>query len=727
MSGLRPGLFCDSDGVLIGFWDWEGMWKMGEGLKRLVDGRVVRMVVLWVCCCVGVLLCGLVVAGPVVAWELPEGRVYEMVSPPFKADYGVELNIGALGAAPDGDSFVFQSIGAFAGTRADFLQARYVARRTSGGWVTSSTNPPPVEVKPPGGLIEFSRLPGSPVDYSPDLCREVTLVSAFPGALPGGSQGTAALMLNGLCEGEISFTQAWPLTDTPATFPGCAVLCAYDGAAADLSHLFFQEFSGGLYQVAGVGGPDPREEAVGVVGEHDGPGGTVLRACPGPGGHGSGEYVVASAGHIHAISENGLEMFFTHCGVSYVHLGSSTFMVSSSGEVLGASADGSKAFFTNGSGELFMDMIDSETGHEGISETVLVTPGASASVVVSSDDGSHVYFTSGAVLAGTNTQGDSPQSGANNLYVYDSLTHKTVFIAIATVEINSSNKYEAQTTPDGSFLVFVTSSQLTADDKNMVADVYRYDAETGGLVRVSVGENGYDENGEHSKFPAMIAAPRVQPQGGPDSEEGALASWRLGTRAVSDDGSTVVFSSAEPLSSRAVNSRALPGIVNVYVWREGRVGMISTGQSESIDEYPVVSSSGQDIFFVTSQDILPQDSDGLPDVYDARVGGGFPEASVVAGGCSGDTCQGPPSVPSLLAPPASATFAGLGNPSAPGVSKGTVKAMPKGKGKGKSGSKCRSGYVRKRGKCVKLKRARKAGRVPGHGHVGRVGSGEGRS
>ncbi len=373
---------------------------------------------------------------------------------------------------------------------------------------------------------------------------------------------------------------------------------------------------------------------------------------------------------------------------------SSAFVQSS---FLAASADGSKAFVDGAGNQLLMDVIDGESGGEAISEVVPITPpGVEGAFVVSSDDGSHVYFASAAVLAGANAStGSSPQAGADNLYVYDTVTRTTAFIAVAGVDGvvgSAAEGPEAQTTPDGRFLVFVTSARLTPDDVDTAADVYRYDAETGGLVRVSLGEGSRDDNGNNDAFDASIApTPETNV-----TELTAVATWRLDTRAISDDGSTVVFSSAEPLSSRAVN-----GDMNVYVWHEGRVGMISTGLSQSNDENPVVSQTGRDVFFETAQSILPQDSDGLLDIYDARIGGGFPEPPVPAGGCSGDTCQGPPSVPSLLGAPASATFSGLGNPVASSVQSGVLaKSKPaKTSKKKKVGSKKRKG--KKAGKQAK--------------------------
>ena len=64
----------------------------------------------------------------------------------------------------------------------------------------------------------------------------------------------------------------------------------------------------------------------------------------------------------------------------------------------------------------------------------------------------------------------------------------------------------------------------------------------------------------------------------------------MNTRAVSDDGSTVVFSTSGALSPRAVNdlqSQSSPP-VDVYEWHEGAVSLISTGHSLTSDEQATV-------------------------------------------------------------------------------------------------------------------------------------------
>ena len=166
--------------------------------------------------------------------------------------------------------------------------------------------------------------------------------------------------------------------------------------------------------------------------------------------------------------------------------------------------------------------------------------------------------------------------------------------------------------------MFSSYGRLVANDTDSAKDVYRYDTATGTLDRVSIGENGYDANGNNSAFDATITSPESSTK-------------KPGLSAVSEDGSRVVFTTAEPLSPQAINHLA-----NVYEWHaesgssDGRVSLISTGSASEPVEHVEISASGKDIFFVTSQGLLPQDTDGVDDVYDARLEEhGFPIAPAV--------------------------------------------------------------------------------------------------
>jgi hypothetical protein len=73
-----------------------------------------------------------------------------------------------------------------------------------------------------------------------------------------------------------------------------------------------------------------------------------------------------------------------------------------------------------------------------------------------------------------------------------------------------------------------------------------------------------------------------------------------------------------------------------------------------------MSATGSDIFFFSKAQLVGQDTDGLVDVYDARIDGGFP-APPPKPSCSGDACQGPASTPPSFGAAASSLAAPGGN------------------------------------------------------------------
>jgi len=176
-------------------------------------------------------------------------------------------------------------------------------------------------------------------------------------------------------------------------------------------------------------------------------------------------------------------------------------------------------------------------------------------------------------------------------------------------------------------------------------------------------------------------------------------------RGISADGDRIFFETPTPLVPQDSNTNTYGPCIagpkggcvqgeDVYEWENGVVYLISTGTSP-LNSYLLDSSeNGNDVFFATAEGLVPGDTDGGFDIYDARIpheGEPYPPAAVP---CEGSVCQGPPNVPAPLTPPASATFSGLGNPTpevTPSVKKVTTKTV-----------KCKKGLVKNsKGKCVK--------------------------
>jgi hypothetical protein len=109
----------------------------------------------------------------------------------------------------------------------------------------------------------------------------------------------------------------------------------------------------------------------------------------------------------------------------------------------------------------------------------------------------------------------------------------------------------------------------------------------------------------------------------------------------------------------------------------GCVGLISSGGSGQESVFLDASETGVDVFFMTTAKLVPQDTDTQYDIYDARIDGGFP-ALMSPLVCTSTGCQGiPESRPGIFGAPASATFNGVGNLTAPAPA--IVKPKPKAK------------------------------------------------
>jgi hypothetical protein len=402
-----------------------------------------------------------------------------------------------------------------------------------------------------------------------------------------------------------------------------------------------------------------------------------------------------------------------------------------SADFAGASEDGSKVYFTTTAP--LAPLTDTDAGQDLYLATIGCSANSSACAAgerevtsltqVSHDpngmpaevqgamrvapDGRRVYFVAaGDLLSSAQRQileaegRPVPQAGAANLYAYDASSATTDFVGdlcsgkelSGTTEDIRCSSEEADTSlwtgsgeeggqsqtggADGGFLVFASYAQLTGDDTNTARDVYRYAAETGRLERVSVGENGYDANGTGGRRGASILQGHY---GGSVTHQ-----HEMNNRAISEDGSRIVFISSEPLSPAASN-----GLVNAYEWHAspvggvGSVSLVSTGSDEEPVKDVVISPDGSGVFFVTVQGLVPQDGDGAPDIYAARLGGGFPSPPAERRPCEGDACQGPLTNPAPLLVPGSVAQAPGGNFIAP-VSKRPVKAKKKTKAKKKA-------------------------------------------
>jgi hypothetical protein len=358
----------------------------------------------------------------------------------------------------------------------------------------------------------------------------------------------------------------------------------------------------------------------------------------------------------------------------------------------GASRDGTKVFFrtaqplVNGDHDTGEDLYEVELEGSSIKRLMMVsrggegdaTPGSGAEVqgvAMVSEDGSHVYFVAKGVLTTRRSgEGHEAQAGQDNLYAFNTRDGDTSFVATLSAKDEADwelGRGRVQATPDGRFLVFASSADLTRDDESgeEAPQIFEYDAQADRLMRVSIGQNGIYNNDGNTNSPTD--APETASQSYLSQDFATTAASQL---TVSEDGSLVFFRSRNSLTPQAVG-----GDMNVYEYHNGNVYLVSDGHDPTvlIGRTPAVDllgidASGKDVFFSTADPLVPQDTDTQQDFYDARVEGGFPGPASPAA-CLGDTCQGPLSAAPSLLSPSSATQPGTGNLTVPVASKPAVK------------------------------------------------------
>jgi hypothetical protein len=625
--------------------------------------------------------------------SLPDCRAYELVTPPNSAsaqpdpDHGLVHfreggGVSGNQAARDGSRMSFQSTEVLPGSLSGGVE--YVSTRDPGGWLAEDVVP--LESYTGDRCIASSP---SVEAYSADVSKAV-LAHDFgtPGkcsvelveAVRGEPEGVKNLLLRD------STTLSYRLIDVtpPGVAPGDT---RFLGASANLEHVVFAERAP-LVSGAPVGVEDVYEWSGGTLGLV-----TVL-----PDGT-----PVAGPEPFQGLSADGSVALFAYEGALYARLhGERTFQVdatqglgvSGAGALKYVTADGSRVFFTDasrltpdstaegGKPDLYECQIV-EVEEAGVrkprcdlKDLTVASGGEHADVgeakgeaPVFSEDGSYVYFTASAVLAHNSREyegvGGEPVlekalAGERNLYAW----HEGAVSFIAQ-GLRGAEAHEAQASPDGRYLAVTTTKPLTGYQNTGAPEIFIYSATTGQISCVS-----------------------CKPSGEPPTAGGAITGGA--PHDVTDNG-RLFFQTAEALLPADTNGRT-----DVYEYEAGQLHLISTGTSSSGSVLLDTSDNGQDVFFLTRQKLLPQDTnEEALSIYDARVNGGFPEPLSPPACTTPEACRGasaPP--PTIFGVPASQTFSGVGN------------AVPQ----TRPPVRCKKGFVKKKGRCVKRvkRRARKA-------------------
>ncbi len=653
---------------------------------------------------------------------LPSCRAYEMVTPPYKE--GFELF--SFSYAASGDRAIIRTFADLAhspGSGEFAVNSNYyAAERTAEGWQQVPLNAPSSRFV--GQLIEGNEAqsgytlwtqhePSQPASHGELYVRD-----------PAGEyQRIGPDKPNESYEEEPSNAidlkpsrLVRPIAATPEYFH--IVLEAFQSEA----RWEFDETTGepfrSLYEYSGTNNEQPVLVGVGGAGGEQKGSRQLLGKC--------GTLLGSEASTYNALADDGERIFFTvrpcaprpataeiygrehgaltsPLAAKSVHVSASectTECGTESGKNFeGASEDGSRVFFTS-TQKLTDDAIDrTAVGDATQGECTPVTTGGCnlyeynfssghlqavsegaevLGVVGIAEDGSRIYYVSRAAIlsAGNNVYDRPPIDGEPNLYVYDTGNGRTTFIG--TLSRGDEEDWQQQFSrpaelagTSGRFLLFASVEPgLTPDDRSTQEQLFEYKAEGEGeaaeLVRVSKGENGYNEDGN-----GVTVGIKPQAISGFAESLGHGSDFKQLTNRlnVSVDGRTVAFVTAGQLSPRAVS--AAQGCRSVYefhtatnILSEGEVGLISDGKDIQAPRagapcgagFINMDNSGANILIQTADPLLQGDVDGFePDIYDARVDGGFAGPAGATGCTPPHMCAGPGIPASDLSPPGSST------------------------------------------------------------------------
>ncbi|MGC1852542.1 MAG: hypothetical protein WA687_08905 [Solirubrobacterales bacterium] len=576
------------------------------------------------------------------ALALPAGRAYEQVTPADKngGDVGGPgydgLVAGALAQSrSDGNAIAYVSLSSFSDTLSAELFTNYISSRGSDGWSTQAISPPAAT---PPRFIEFSPFRFFASDLSAGLLEWVEPVLA-----KGAPQGFNNLYVRESGDTYQVVTNVAPPNLSPLTYR-----IRFAGATPDLSHVIF-DANDALAPGAPSGTRSVYEWTASSL--------RLVSVLPGP-----GEVAAEKAGAGDAddnsladvISDDGSRVFWTDgAGQLYVREnGARTVKLNASQRTMSLgdgmarlraiTPDGSKAIFTdpipltdepNDNGGLYSYDLETEallnlTPHAGEPPSVQGTLGMS-------DDGTTVFFVATAVLAsGASTE-------AKNLYVVRGDTIELIAVLDDEDRANWSDNIETRTarvTPDGGHVAFLSRASLTGYDNTDALtgephqELFVYDVAGSHLTCVSCSPSG------------------ARPTGGASVPLALGLSYQ--PRIISDDGNRVLFNSDDALVAADVNGRQ-----DVYEYADGRPQLISTGTSGDVSALADMTPGGRDVFFTTREQLVPSDRDNGSDIYDARIGGGFPIAGETIP-CAGEACRGPLSAPPTIGPGAATLWPG---------------------------------------------------------------------
>jgi hypothetical protein len=561
---------------------------------------------------------------------LPDCRAYELVNPATD-DVG-EVNRVPF-SADDGNTLAYVSVIPGDDALGGGVNAISVARRTTGGWRSVSADP-----VSRGAIYQLTGVT-SPVAFSPDFGKALltTTLPAVDGDVNGLPDffrvdvglGTATWMTPGLDTFSQVAAGATPNLDRivflkpDGSTPRSGLYLNDGGSTSELLSLYPTDINGG----APLG-----------IGEMQPAGPSYARGLNV--GNGSTSPFVERGGP-HGVSDDARRVYFAHLSQAgselfvrdLAHAPARTVAVSISsragdvgtvydGRFISASHNGSVAYFASA-----VQLTDAATPGGGIyrfdlaSETVTqITPagdpaGVSVFSAITSDDQSHIYFTSDSALAA------GAQAGDTNAYVWTSAGGVRFISKVASADPAAPDVMDkfVRVTPEGRFALLAAAASVNGAPNNGKRALYRYDDVNGQVTCVSCRPDGSPSQG--------VAEIDGQSFGQP-------AASLSRNRGLTLDG-RVVFVSTDRLTATDQTFAR-----DVYMYYNGTVSLLTGGGGDSDSFVGDVSDDGRTVSVITRAALVAADRDADEyDVYAVRVDGGFLAAPPEPSPCRGDDCQ----------------------------------------------------------------------------------------
>ncbi len=640
--------------------------------------------------------------------NLPDCRAYEMLTPVDKEGSQEIFAYDTLKSpayelvGEDGEHLMLEAPVVW-GSTAGSGQAPYFFSRTPTGWQVAAAT-----VQPQAGVNTYA-----PQVFSDDL-TQFAFESGF--STSGGSGQSKSV------EYKMSVPGA-PYVNV-ATVPRSMV--GYSGgwvaASLDFSKLIVQSEDRALVEPRSTtkSGNDLYEYSQGKLRQVNVGIGTcganIARGNEGAGGSSSP----------HAVSVDGSRVFFeavpgSECSASkhlYVRVNGVETLDLGVYRFAGATSDGSEVLLEKPSGENFGLYLYQDKTAKLLSSSGSIA-GTNFTV---SEDLKTIYFTSGA-------------ASETDIYRYDIASETLGFV----VQSNATTyEPESYLSPDGRYYYFTSRgvaglpggatvpgggqeqhpTPLSSLPPVPTEQVYRYDSVEHVVECVSCASAFDPEPRLGANFGKADNAQGTATDGVPRrsmvSANGDFVFFQTPAALVPADVDGEVTpegdlgaNSAQPEHASADNS--VSG--DVYEWRrdgvdgcgvlQGCLALITNGRGGLLNILLGSAEDGRDVFIYTHSQLVGQDNDTAGDIYDARVGGGFPPGPPDPVECEGDACSTPASPPND-ATPSSFTFSGNGNivqavPLRPAV-KSKNKSEPKKKKKKKSSGKKKEKAGKRRGK-----------------------------